>query len=208
MRPTRPQLRREVAYTKLYAHSLFTRALAAAAARRKAIFLIAGAALFLITLSIALVEFTGRQEHPAMVASAAPTTSAPSTTLDQPTIAAPPAGPAPLPAPQQPAPVTPVEPAHVVAAGETLAVLALRFGVPLEQIAAANGIANVRRIRIGQRLRIPARPSGVEVIAPGRTLVSYARQFGTTVDQLLVLNPQITNRNRILAGGELRVRQS
>lgn len=202
MRPTRPQLQREVAYTKLYVHSLFTRALAAAAARRRAIFLIAGAALFLITLSIALVEFTGRQQ-PAVVTSAAPTTSTPSATLDQPTIPAPPAGP-----PQQPSPATPVEPAHVVAAGETLAVLALRFGVPLEQIAAANGIANVRRIRIGQRLRIPARPSGVEVIAPGRTLVSYAHQLGITVDQLLALNPQITDRNRILAGGELRVRQS
>ncbi|MDR7588855.1 MAG: LysM peptidoglycan-binding domain-containing protein [Armatimonadota bacterium] len=62
--------------------------------------------------------------------------------------------------------------AHVVRPGETLYQIALRYGVPVDALAAANGIADPARIRAGQVLRIPAagarpvRPSAAPRIAP------------------------------------------
>jgi LysM repeat protein len=45
---------------------------------------------------------------------------------------------------------------HIVAAGDTLFGIALRYGVTPAQVAAANGLYDPGRIYIGQRLRIPA----------------------------------------------------
>jgi LysM repeat protein len=44
---------------------------------------------------------------------------------------------------------------HVVRSGETLRVIAQRYGVGISQLVAANGIANPDRIYVGQALRIP-----------------------------------------------------
>ncbi len=45
---------------------------------------------------------------------------------------------------------------HEVAAGDTLYSLAIRYGVTLADLQAANGLAD-DRITIGQRLRVPPR---------------------------------------------------
>jgi LysM repeat protein len=94
---------------------------------------------------------------------------------------------------------------HVVLRGETLAMIALRYDVPFEQLAAENGIKNPNKIRAGQRLLIKAKPAGVVVIQPGRTLSDYARSSGRGLDELMRMNPQLTDPNRILAGGRLNV---
>lgn len=44
---------------------------------------------------------------------------------------------------------------HIVAQGETLFEISLRYGVPIESIAAANGIANYNNIAFNQQLVIP-----------------------------------------------------
>jgi LysM repeat protein len=44
---------------------------------------------------------------------------------------------------------------HVVRAGETLTSIAQRYGVTVAQIQAANGLADLNKIYVGQRLRIP-----------------------------------------------------
>ncbi len=49
---------------------------------------------------------------------------------------------------------------HVVAWGETLTGIALRYGSTISAIAAANGIANPSYLRVGQRLAIPGAGSG------------------------------------------------
>jgi LysM repeat protein len=107
------------------------------------------------------------------------------------------------------APGVPPDPAipgeHRVASGETLAQIALRYDVPFEQIAADSGIGEPSRVRPGQRLVIRAKPAGVEVIQPGRTLGDYARSSGRRVDELMRLNPQLSDPDRILAGGRLNV---
>jgi LysM repeat protein len=94
---------------------------------------------------------------------------------------------------------------HRVSTGETLAQIALHYDVPFEQIAADSGIGDPDRIRPGQRLVIGAKPAGVEVIQPGRTLGDYARSSGRRVDELMRLNPQLSDPSRILAGGRLNV---
>lgn len=94
---------------------------------------------------------------------------------------------------------------HTVQPGETLARIALRYEVPLERIAEQNGITDPDRIRAGQHLTIDPAPPGEVVIAPGATLSAYADAHGTTVADLLALNPQITDPDRIVAGGRLRL---
>ena len=116
-----------------------------------------------------------------------------------------PAAPAPTPKPATPAPAAKAPISHTVVAGDTLASIGLRYQVGFEQIAAANAVADPRVIRPGQRLRIPERAADTIVIASGDTLSGLARRVGTTADVLRALNPQITNPNRITAGGQLRV---
>lgn len=94
---------------------------------------------------------------------------------------------------------------HTVQPGETLTRVALRYRVPIEQIADDNAIADPDRIRVGQSLTIRPAHQGVEVIEPGTTLSGYAERHGTTVAALMALNPQITDPDRIQAGGRLRV---
>lgn len=48
---------------------------------------------------------------------------------------------------------------HRVAQGETLTHIALRYGIPLRDLRAANPGVNPRRLQIGQRLTVPIAPS-------------------------------------------------
>jgi LysM repeat protein len=157
---------------------------------------------------------------------APPDTGRPETGEHPPPAAAPPAGPAPsaerstparsstsapssTTAPSAPTSSLAAPPAevseHRVVKGETLAEIALRYDVPFEQIAADSGLADPNRIRPGQRLVIRPKPADVVVIQPGRTLSDYARSTGRRVADLMRLNPNLSNPNRILAGGRLPV---
>jgi LysM repeat protein len=57
------------------------------------------------------------------------------------------------PAPPPPAPPPPI--VHVVRAGDTLWVISARYGVSIDAIVSANGLASASFIRIGQQLVIP-----------------------------------------------------
>src|SRR5688572_3818337 len=98
---------------------------------------------------------------------------------------------------------------HVVQAGETLFSIARRYGLTVEQVAAANGITNPGLIYIGQVLTIPGggtSPGGTTTytVQAGDTLFSIARRFNTTVDRLIALNG-ITNPNVLNIGQVLIV---
>lgn len=112
-----------------------------------------------------------------------------------------PATPAPAPAPASAGPAT-----YEVAAGDTLAGVAVRHRVGYRQIAAANGIADPNRITPGQRLTIPPADPGTVLIAPGDTLGGHAARAGLTLAQVRALNPQVHNPDLIRAGDQLRVR--
>ena len=53
-----------------------------------------------------------------------------------------------------------VQATHKVVSGETLGEIAARYGVSANAIASLNNLSNPNRIRIGQKLRIPARTAG------------------------------------------------
>jgi LysM repeat protein len=109
---------------------------------------------------------------------------------------------------------------YVVMRGDTLKALANRFGSTVDSIMASNPeIKNPNVIYEGQRLTIysagpgnppptnpPPPPAGGTYYAvKGDTLRKIAAKFGTTVDALLRLNPQITNPNLIYVGQAITV---
>ncbi|QYN32004.1 LysM peptidoglycan-binding domain-containing protein [Pseudonocardia sp. DSM 110487] len=108
--------------------------------------------------------------------------------------------PQPGPPPDANRPVT-----HTVRQGETLARIALRYQVSLEQIAEQNAIADPDRIQAGDDLEIRPAPPNEIVIPAGATLTGLASRHGVTVSHLIRLNPHVIDPDRIVAGGRLRI---
>jgi len=100
---------------------------------------------------------------------------------------------------------------HIVQPGETLSIIAARYGTTVQAIASANGIYNVNRIYAGQRLFIPVvtpppggtlRGTTFYIVGRGDTLAAIARRFGTTVSAISAANG-IVNPNLIFPGQRL-----
>jgi LysM repeat protein len=96
---------------------------------------------------------------------------------------------------------------YVVRAGDTMRKIAQACGITLQSLIAANPeVINPNLIFPGQVLRtkpgvvIPPTGGQTYIVQRGDTLRIIANRFGTTVDAILRLNPQITNANRILVG--------
>jgi murein DD-endopeptidase MepM/ murein hydrolase activator NlpD len=100
---------------------------------------------------------------------------------------------------------------YTVVAGDTLFVIAQRFGVPLETLVAVNNIQNPSLIRVGQVLLIPTGGMGLANIpttlvqaAPGDTLQSVAQRLGQDVTVLASLN-QLSVTARLFPGQAIRL---
>lgn len=101
---------------------------------------------------------------------------------------------------------------YVIQPGDTLSLIAQRYGTSVSRLMQANNLRNMHRIRAGQTLEIPglaARepiPGGAETyrVRRGDTVGRIARRVGLSEDELLALN-DIRNRNRIYVGQELRL---
>lgn len=107
---------------------------------------------------------------------------------------------------------------HRVQRGETLSHIARRYGTSVNQLRAANGWINPRRLRVGQRLQIP-NASGESAITMsaeagewkihrvrrGDSLWAISRRYGVTVRQLQAWNG-LGSRSKIVPGQQLRVR--
>lgn len=169
------------------------------------------AALLLSLLVIGQVNHMTRTDT-AQAATSNPAVTAPPAPSAKPaTPAAVPAAPAPSARPAAPvtvpAPVgAPRSATHRVLVGDTLAGIALRYGVGYRQVAAENGISDPHRITPGRRLTIPAADPGTVLIVPGDTLGGHARRAGLTVERLRALNPHVGDPDRIIAGDQLRLR--
>jgi LysM repeat protein len=95
---------------------------------------------------------------------------------------------------------------YIVESGDTLLKIAFKCGISLFALQRANPEAGAGWIiHPGQKLYLPGAMIGdtLYVIARGDTLRSLATRFGTTVDALLGVNPDITNANRIYEGQRL-----
>ncbi|WP_448569396.1 LysM peptidoglycan-binding domain-containing protein [Thermus sp.] len=81
------------------------------------------------------------------------------------------------------------QPTHTVAPGDTLFSIARRYGTTVEELMRLNGLESFL-IQVGQVLRLPEKLQGERVhqVAPGDTLFSIARRYGTTVEELMRLN--------------------
>ena len=79
---------------------------------------------------------------------------------------------------------------YTVQAGDSLWLIAERFGTTVDALKSLNGLTG-NLINIGQVLKIPAfqtTPSRTHVVQAGDTLWLLARRYGTTVDALKKLN--------------------
>jgi peptidoglycan endopeptidase LytE len=105
---------------------------------------------------------------------------------------------------------------YIVSRGDTLKGLAARFGSTVDSILASNPeITSANLIYEGQRLTIysagqnppppPPPPGDVYYVQRGDTLRKIAAKFGTTVNLLIQLNPQIPNPNIIYVGQAINV---
>lgn len=125
----------------------------------------------------------------------------------------------PTPVPTTPPGGTPPAPTgtiYTVRAGDTLGVIAARFGVSVQAIAAANNLVNINVIYVGQVLTIPgvASPGPTPtptatpppttgnttyIVRAGDTLGKIAIQFGTSIQALMTAN-NLGNPNLIYVG--------
>jgi LysM repeat protein len=103
---------------------------------------------------------------------------------------------------------------HVVRWGETLHLIARRYGTTTGAIASANNLRNPNFVYAGQRLVIPtngfspsAGSNGIYVVRRGDTLRTIAARYGTTVSYLASLNG-LRNPNFIWVGQRLKVPSS
>ena len=176
----------------------------------------------------------GGEEDPILVpATMAPTTAAPATMASTtttttrapvPTTAAPVVSTTTTAAPVASTTVTPttteaadVGPLSVlVEVGDSLSKIAKRYDTTTEILAAINGICDVNQIYVGQKILLAAAESetddGVDpepisvtvLVEVGDSLSKIAKQYDTTVDDLMVAN-DITDPNLLLVGQELVV---
>jgi murein DD-endopeptidase MepM/ murein hydrolase activator NlpD len=94
---------------------------------------------------------------------------------------------------------------HTVERGETLAQIAAQHDTTVAALAEANGLANPDLIRVGQTLTIPTGGTGsAYTVRSGDTLGIIAARNGTSISQLLQLNP-LQNANLILVGQVLQL---
>jgi membrane-bound lytic murein transglycosylase D len=105
---------------------------------------------------------------------------------------------------------------YTVAPGDTLGSIARRFGVGAQELAAANGVSDPRRLRPGQSLELPSGaaaaadvppappPERLYTVRPGDTLYSIAARHGVRVADIAERN-SLKSRHKLSIGQRLRL---
>jgi murein DD-endopeptidase MepM/ murein hydrolase activator NlpD len=102
---------------------------------------------------------------------------------------------------------TPAAPVYVVESGDSLWVIAQRFGVSVDELAKINGITDPNQLVLGMELKIPGLQgvSGkllTQQVAFGETLRSLSRRYNISQDILARLN-RVVNPGALYAGRNL-----
>ncbi len=103
---------------------------------------------------------------------------------------------------------------YTIQPGDTLSLIAQRYGTTITKLMQANNLRNKHRIRAGQTLEIPglaaSRPAPIQEgaatyrVRRGDTIGTIAQRAKLSEDQLLAIN-NIANKNRIYVGQMLRL---
>jgi LysM repeat protein len=94
---------------------------------------------------------------------------------------------------------------HTVKRGETLGVIAKNYGLTAFALATHNGIANPNRVKVGQKLTIPAKTDTITyTIRKGDTLSTIAKKYKTTAAAIAKANG-IKNPKTIQPGQKLKI---
>ncbi len=93
---------------------------------------------------------------------------------------------------------------YTIRSGDTPASIARRYGITPEQLIAYNGIADPRRLVVGQTLVIPEALVSYRVKG-GDTVYSVAKRFGTTPNALYRNNPFLMGSDTLRPGMILTV---
>lgn len=91
---------------------------------------------------------------------------------------------------------------HVVQQGETITLIAERYGVPIDRLILDNGLQNPYNLVVGQSIVI-VYPDMTYEIQEGDTLESIARIHNVSVLQLLRNNPFLSDRDYLYPGETL-----
>jgi LysM repeat protein len=108
---------------------------------------------------------------------------------------------------------------HIISKGETLATIGKKYGVGYKAIEAANPGINPTRLKIGDKIKIPAKPAGataasatpnssngsekIYVVKSGDNLLKIAKTTGVSVNQLRAANNLPTDQIRV--GQKLKI---
>ncbi len=94
---------------------------------------------------------------------------------------------------------------HTVKRGETLGVIAKKYGLTTSALAAHNGIANPNRVKVDQKLTIPAKTETLTyTLRKGDTLSTIAKKHNTTAESIAKANG-IKNPRTIKPGQKLKI---
>jgi len=118
--------------------------------------------------------------------------------------------PIPQPMPQPPPAPEPTTKDYVVAKGDTYYSISMKFNVRMKDIAAANPGVNAAKLKVGQKLQIPAAGStgtsggatatdsgDVYVVKPGDTLGKIAKANGVSIKALKAANEMKTDKIQV-----------
>ena len=92
---------------------------------------------------------------------------------------------------------------------DTLSKLAIRYGVSLDSLRAANPDVNERKLKVGQKINIPVAQRKEEhkthTVQKGEYLSVLASKYGVSVKEIIEANPQIKNPNSVPIGTKLNI---
>lgn len=114
-----------------------------------------------------------------------------------------------IPETSTPGPCPPNSTVYIVKPGDTMFLIARRFGISLEALVNANPqIPNPNNIKPGQTICVPKEPPAPQcppgstryTVKPGDTMFLIAQRFGISLNALIRANPQVSDPNRIFPG--------
>jgi len=100
---------------------------------------------------------------------------------------------------------------YVVKSGDTLGKIAKKYGTTVAKLASLNGIKNVNKIYVGEKIKVSSTATASAstgkyyTVKAGDTVSGIAAKYKTTIAKIKSLN-KLANVNRIYPGEKLRVK--